>query len=133
MNENPSRDDQLFMQLILTFQSAAWQALGKIKNPITDKIERNLDQARFSIDILDMLHRKTEGNLADPLKTILQKSVSELQMNYVTESDKTENRKMPESDEKGKSEPAEKKTDTDKVHEKKKKPAKKEKAPGKKK
>jgi hypothetical protein len=133
MNENPSHDDQLFMQLILTFQSAAWQALGKIKNPITDKIERNLDQARFSIDILDMLQRKTEGNLADPLKTILQKSVSELQMNYVAESDKTQNKKMSESEEKAKPEPTEKKTDTDKVQEKKKKPAKKEKAPGKKK
>lgn len=98
MNENPSRDDQLFIQLILTFQSAAWQALGKIKNPLTDKVERNLDQARFSIDILDMLQRKTEGNLVDPLKQMLQKSVSELQLNYVAESGKAENEKPAEPD-----------------------------------
>ena len=90
MNDTPSKDDQLFMQLIFTFQSAAWQALGKVKNPMTDKVERNLDQARFAIDILDMLQRKTDGNVVDPLKQVLQRAVSELQMNYVAEAGKAE-------------------------------------------
>ena len=34
-----SRQSQLFLHLVLTFQSAAWQQMGKIKNPITDQIE----------------------------------------------------------------------------------------------
>ena len=48
MYQVPStKDEQLFIYLVGTFQSSAWVALGKAKIPMTDKIERNLDQASF--------------------------------------------------------------------------------------
>ena len=37
--ENPSKDEQSFMYLVGTFQSSAWIAMGKMKNPMTDKVE----------------------------------------------------------------------------------------------
>jgi len=76
------------MQLVLTFQMAAWQQMGKIKNPLTDKVERDLHQAQYSIDILEMLRSKTAGNLNDHEKQFLNKILSELQLNYVDEMSK---------------------------------------------
>ena len=93
MVENPSKEDILFMQLVWTFQSAAWQYMGKVKNPITDKIERNLDQARYSIDILEMLMKKTEGNLTENENQLIHKAITELQLSFVAETDKEKKEK----------------------------------------
>lgn len=88
MVDDNQKNQVLFMQLVFTFQSAAWQQLGKIKNPLTDKIERDLNQARFSIDILEMIRTKTQGNLSENEKTFIDKVISELQLNYVAEFDR---------------------------------------------
>ncbi len=37
-------------------------ALGLLPNPATDQPERNMELARHTIDTIDMLHAKTEGN-----------------------------------------------------------------------
>lgn len=78
----------LFMNLVMTFQAAAWQQMGKIKDPMTDKIERDLEQARMSIDMLDMLHTKTVNNLKDEEAKFLSHIISELKLNYVDELNK---------------------------------------------
>ena len=49
------RNEAFFLQLVLTFQTAAWQQMGKLKNPLTDRIEKDLNQVRFSIDMLEMM------------------------------------------------------------------------------
>ena len=83
--ENPGKEQQLFMYLVGTFQSSAWIALGKMKNPMTDKIERNLDQASYYIDLLDMLQSKTKGNVSEYEEQMLINTVSELKMNFIDE------------------------------------------------
>jgi hypothetical protein len=45
--ENPSKDEKSFMYLVGTFQSSAWIAMGKMKNPMTDKVEQNLIKHLF--------------------------------------------------------------------------------------
>lgn len=90
MQENEQKNLALFLQLVYTFQSAAWQQMGKIKNPLTDKVEKDLDQARFSIDMLKMILSKTEGNLSDDEKRMLTKVISDLQLNFVDEFSKSE-------------------------------------------
>ena len=84
MNEN----DQLFIQLLYVFHSSAMQSMGKIKNPFTDTIERDLSQAKQSIDMLEMMKEKTNGNLSPDLIRILDGFLTELRMNYVDESNK---------------------------------------------
>jgi hypothetical protein len=54
-------------------------------------MERDLDQARISIDMLNMLQEKTDGNLLDEEKRILDRIVYQLQMNYVDELNKEKN------------------------------------------
>ena len=49
------RHSELFQILIVQLAQGAWVALGKVPNPITGKIERNLEAARMTIDMLDAL------------------------------------------------------------------------------
>jgi hypothetical protein len=84
-NSNP------FLNLIYALHFSAMQALGKIKSPITDKIERNLQHAKESIDMLLLLRDKTKGNLTAEEEKILAGIISEVQLNYVDESQKDKN------------------------------------------
>ena len=86
--DSTNKNDKLFMYLVGTFQSSAWIALGKMKSPVTDKIERNLDQASFYIDLLDMMQTKMEGNLSEYEEQMLINTVSELKMNFIEENKK---------------------------------------------
>ncbi len=78
----------LFMQLIMQNQQIAMMAMGKLKNPVTNKIDRNLDYAKVSIDTLDMIAAKTKGNLSDYEEKYLAEVLKELKLNYVEEVNK---------------------------------------------
>ncbi len=81
------------MYLVSSFELASMQAMGKIKNPITDKIERDLNQAQFSIDILDMLNDKTKGNLSEYESRFLENTIGQLKLNFVDERQKESSQK----------------------------------------
>ena len=93
-----SRKEKLFMYLVGTFQSSAWIALGKIKNPMTEKSRVNIEQASFYIDLLDMIQEKMKGNLTDYEEQMLINTVSELKLNLIDEKnisrDKKEQKKI---------------------------------------
>ena len=57
--------------------------LGEMPNPITNKIEKNLKQAKFLIDTLVILRDKTKGNLSKEEDDLLNGSIYELQLRYV--------------------------------------------------
>ncbi len=79
------KETALFIGLVVMYQAAAMQHLGKTKNPITDKVERDLEQAQFVIDTLDALASKTKGNLTDDESRFLTNALRELKLNYVDE------------------------------------------------
>lgn len=85
---NYSKDELYFAQLVLSFQAAAYQQMGKIVNQITGKIERNLEMARHSIDMLAMIQEKTKGNLSESESGFITHVLTELRMNYVEEVNK---------------------------------------------
>ena len=91
----------LFMQLIIQNQQIAMMSMGKIKNPVTHKVERNLEHAKIYIDTLDMLLAKTKGNLSEYEEKFLIETLKDLKLNYVDEVDKD---KKKTSDEKEKAE-----------------------------
>ena len=84
MNQN----DQLFIQLLYIFHASAMQSMGKLKNPVTDKIERDLEQAKQGIEMMEMLKEKTKGNLSDELARALDAFLTELRLNYIDETAK---------------------------------------------
>jgi hypothetical protein len=83
------KETQLFFSLVYNFQMQSMIQLGKIKNPITDKSERDLQSAQVSIDILDMLKEKTKGNLSTDELNFLDTTISNLKLNYVDEANKS--------------------------------------------
>jgi hypothetical protein len=85
MNEK-EKDELLLTQVVLMFQAAALQQMGKLKNPVTDRVERQLDQARISIDILDVLHRKMKPGLSAEEEKMFSTVLRDLQLNFVDES-----------------------------------------------
>ena len=102
--ENKLTEEQLFDQLISSLVHSAWVSLGKIKNPMNDELERNLDQASVQIDMLDMLHKRMSGNLSENEEQYLGQLVRELKMNFVEEKNKpAEESATTNSDEKDES------------------------------
>jgi hypothetical protein len=85
--------EELFFHLIFMFQTAALQQMGKLINPITKQVERNLEQAKYSIDILELLQEKTKGNLTEEEKKYLDNVLFDLRMNYLEEQKKEEESK----------------------------------------
>ncbi len=80
-----NKEEQLFAQLLFIFHSSGMQGLGKVMNPVTNKIDRNLEQAKQSIDMLEMLRDKTKGNLSPESERLLSQFLSDLRLNYVDE------------------------------------------------
>ena len=82
------KEDQLFIHLVNTFVQSAWISLGKVKNPVSDELERNVEQASYYIDLLDMLQTKMKGNLSEWEEQYILHSLSELKLNYIDEKKK---------------------------------------------
>lgn len=85
--------DPHFFSIVLSLSSAAMQQLGKVPNPMSQKIEKNLLQARMTIDILIMLKNKTKSNLTPKETQMLKNTLSDLQLNYADEAAKEEKSK----------------------------------------
>ena len=82
---NPSRQAALFLQLLLGLQQSGMMTLGKLMNPLTRQIDKNLDAARDTIDTLAALEARTRGNLEPDEARVLQQVLTELRMNYLDE------------------------------------------------
>ncbi len=88
MTEQQHSDQALFTALLFSLHAAGMQQLGKIMNPLTNQVERDLEQAQATIEMLEMLKRKTTGNLVENENKLLARLLYELQMNYVDEAGK---------------------------------------------
>jgi hypothetical protein len=83
---NQEQQDQLLlMMLIQQHQQIGMMGLGKLKNPATDVIERDLPSAKYAIDTLNALAKFTAGNLPNELKGFLDQTLTTLRLNYADE------------------------------------------------
>ncbi|MEE8340801.1 MAG: DUF1844 domain-containing protein [Candidatus Neomarinimicrobiota bacterium] len=115
--ESQFTEEQLFDNLISSLVHSVWIALGKIKSPMSDKIERNIFAASMNIDMLDMLYKRMDGNLSEQEDSYLSHILSELKMNYIEEKkigddlpeeEKPKDTKSAETKSKGDKKPAQK-------------------------
>ena len=88
-NEEVKIEAAQFLGLISLLSNSALQQLGKVINPVTGKIEKNLEGARLTIDWLVMLEKKTENNLSQEEESVLKSYISNLQLNYIDELKKS--------------------------------------------
>ena len=73
------------MTLVLSIATAVMQHLGKLPNPQTGKIERDISQAKLAIDMLLMLKEKTKNNLSPDEEAFLSNTLTDLELNYIDE------------------------------------------------
>ncbi len=102
-NKNEQQVNANFFNLVISLSQSAFVNMGKTSNPQTGKVEKNLQVAKINIDILQMLREKTQGNLLDKEKEVLNDSLTNLQLNYAQECKKEaekgkEEVKKPESE-----------------------------------
>lgn len=69
--------------LVSMLSTQAAYALGLMQVPGQEKPEVNLDMARFSIDLLEVLQEKTKNNLNEQEKGFLEGTLHQLRMAFV--------------------------------------------------
>src|SRR5690606_17835996 len=84
LNEE-QQNQLLFMMLIQQHQQIAMMGMGKIQNPATEKIERDMSSAKYAIDTLNMIQKYTNGNLPGEAKSYLEQTLVNLRLNYSEE------------------------------------------------
>jgi len=88
MSEDKHDVNPMFLDLVVQLQGAAWIHMGKVANPATGKIERNLDAARGAIDMLGMIEEKTRGNLVKDEEDLLRELLRQVRLNFVNEQNR---------------------------------------------
>lgn len=89
MPKIPAKEEMhkiLFTNLIMMFSASAMQQLGKTVNPMTNKIETDLNGAQMTIDMLEMLQAKTKDNCDDTETKMINDILSALHLNFVETS-----------------------------------------------
>jgi hypothetical protein len=87
-----------FTNFINSFASTAFMYMGGLVDPETKMPIIELNLAKHHIDIIEMLQRKTKGNLTAPENNFLENTLYNLRMSYIrfatapppTEEPKTE-------------------------------------------
>jgi hypothetical protein len=80
-----TRHDHVLMGLVFSLQAAAMQQLGKLQDPQTGEVTRDLEQAHATIDILEMLKAKCRTATPPDLLRLVDQTVLNLQLNYMDE------------------------------------------------
>ncbi|MEW5767722.1 MAG: DUF1844 domain-containing protein [bacterium] len=72
-----------FDTLVGLLATGAWQHLGMMPNPLTQKEEKNLEMAKSMIDLLAILEEKTKGNLNETETKLLSGTLYNLRIAYI--------------------------------------------------
>ena len=78
----PAETSKTFLGLIQSLGYQALMSLGEIPNPMTQQTEVNPEGAKEAIDLLIAIREKTEGNLSDDEKKMVDMLLSQLQLKF---------------------------------------------------
>ena len=82
----PSPPDATFEILISMLTTQAAAAMGVLKVPGQENLEKRLDYAKHFIDLLSIVEAKTKGNLDSGESHLLEQSLYQLRMLFVQSS-----------------------------------------------
>jgi hypothetical protein len=77
----------LFAHMVMQQSSMAMMLMGKTPHPETGQVTRDLEAAKFFIDLLEMLEFKTKGNLNPEEAALLKQGLMSLRMAFVESVD----------------------------------------------
>jgi len=72
-----------FVGLLEELSLRAAMGLGQLPNPLTGELEPDLPAAKYTIDLLDILEKKTKGNVSTEEAAALSSLLQQLRMVYV--------------------------------------------------
>ncbi len=72
-----------FNTFVLSLSSSVLVHLGEVNDPASGKPSQDLDMARHTIDMLDMLEKKTQGNLDVDEDRLLKNILFEMRMKFI--------------------------------------------------
>ncbi len=84
-SEMPPAD---FLTLVASLVGQSMIHLGVVEHPIAKTTKKDLKQARYTIDLIGVLERKTKGNLDPEEKRFLESALADLRFRYVMEAGK---------------------------------------------
>ncbi len=73
-----------FQMLIISLSTTALVQLGMAPNPANGKTEKDLVNAKQTIDILGILQEKSQGNLTPDESHLLEQCLYDLKMSYIS-------------------------------------------------
>ena len=79
-----ARDPASFVSFLMSIASNAASALGMMEHPVTHQREVDVELGKHWIDVLGMLEKKTQGNLAAQEERMLKGLLADLRMQYVS-------------------------------------------------
>ncbi|MCF8091151.1 MAG: DUF1844 domain-containing protein [Desulfotignum sp.] len=72
-----------FSSFILSIYSSGLVQLGKVEDPSTGQIKKDLTVAKYTVDMMAMLSEKTKGNLNKDEENLMRALLSEIRLAYV--------------------------------------------------
>ena len=69
--------------LLTTLATEALMAMGQIPHPASGKVEVQRNQAKYLIDLIDVLREKTKGNLSPGEQQLIESMLHQLRMVFV--------------------------------------------------
>ena len=78
----PAETSKAFLSLVQSLGYQALMSLGEIPNPMTQQTELNPEGAKEAIDLLVAVRDKTQGNLSEEEKKILETLLTQLQIKF---------------------------------------------------
>ena len=72
-----------FSGFVVSLAQAALMQLGEMPDPASGQSVRNLAQAKYSIDLIDLLVEKTSGNLTEEESRLILQVQKDLKLKFV--------------------------------------------------
>ena len=85
--QEPPLPEVNFSSFLLSLSSSVLLHLGEIPDPQSGGTKKDMALAKQSIDILTLLKEKTEGNLTEEEKNLLENLLYDLRMRFVKASE----------------------------------------------
>ena len=76
-----------FTDLILSLAQSVYVLLGVVEDPFSKEKKVDLKQAKYTIDLIEVLKEKTEGNLLQDEQELLEEVLYDLKMKYLSALD----------------------------------------------
>ena len=83
VDAGPEAMEVNFLSFILGLGTQALLHLGDMENPVSHRVERDLEAAKQVIDLLGILREKTRNNLEPAEEAMLDSTLYDLRMRYV--------------------------------------------------